>query len=169
MNYFFNREFKPSTLEDFVRDTNDIPNGEGLNVYLFSPIGGNVSLAYMFKDILENYSSDVTLIGCGHLYSAGLIAFLLTDVPKFVLDGTIGMWHRPYIDSRVMTYSGEAVKDAELVATIASEENCTEQIERIIQPTKKELASLNRGDDIFLTTGKLKEMLITQNNQEKGQ
>lgn len=159
MNYLFSDSFRPRALRELTDFLNSCEPKTVQNIYLYGEKGGEVSLAFMFKNLLEKRTTPVNLYGTGYLYSAALIAFMFTDVPRVILEGTVGMWHHPFAEVRVTTKNKKIVPDLEFDIYTKTKSGVIDYMDKLIQPTATEKKLLNEGKDLYLNTERLNKML----------
>ena len=119
----------------------------------------------MIKHLLENHEGNVHLIGCGQLYSAGLMTMMITNVSKDILPDSVGMWHVPYVEGRILTHPFSIAQDAETMFYKKSLEPITNYMENLLKPTKSEKNILDKGRELYIDVDRLRKMLIASKEE----
>lgn len=156
-------EINNDSLERLVKSYNDLKDKEILEIYLNSE-GGDPDFGVAMLDIINENPDRIHLVGYGKLFSAGFDLFLRARCTKDLLRGTLGMAHITSVEmadleinkqadtEQVKAYKGWMIKDKKEKLDI---------YERL-GFSKKELASVKKGNDVYFHFERLLELLKIQ-------
>jgi len=155
-------DFEEDALLEFTRDINEAKEYLRKDVYINSR-GGYVNMIAPMKDMLE--SNKANLIATTNIYSAGFILFFTTKVNREILDGTLGMFHYPFLpmakllpDNRVDTRDSKLM-ELEMKLRIPYEE----YLKELLGITKTKHKALLKGEEMVYETKELRKLLEKSN------
>ena len=161
MIIYLNKHFDDECVEEFINKVNSSENYQDITVYL-SSYGGEVSVTPILRDIIQKY--QMNLIACSEIYSSALDLFLTTNTPRSVLDDSLGMYHKTFMDIKVSTEFKPQELNKSLVSIWKTEPECDKLVRQFLDLSTKQLKRFNKGEDIYLNHKQLRKAL---KNSEK--
>jgi len=161
MIIYLNKHFDDECVEEFINKVNSSENYQDITVYL-SSYGGAVTVTPILRDIIQKY--QMNLIACSEIYSSALDLFLTTNTPRTVLDDSLGMYHKTFMDIKVSTEFKPQELNKSLVKIWTQEPECDKLVRQFLDLTPKQLKRFNKGEDIYLNHKELRKAL---KNSEK--
>lgn len=142
-----------------IKAENETPIGEELIVFFNSP-GGRADSMEVLLDII-NESDKISVVKVySVVYSAGFILTMRCQKYVEILEGCLGMAHRAFFPSVGVKDNLKISKDILEEMKIASK-SAKKLIKDLIKLnifTKKEVKRIKKGDDVFFSTKRLREM-----------
>ena len=120
--------------------------------------GGEVNYCYAIIYALNNVYHEIELVACAGVYSAAFEIFYKFKGKKVILDGCIGMTHRQLLLISLTDNMQTAFREDDCRKK-TSKENSQIIIDEYSKFfTKKELANYKKGNDVYFTYNRMKEI-----------
>lgn len=161
----FNDEITYDSVNDLINDIEEgINSGEEVTVY-FQTVGGDYSSGLVLIDYINQNKNSITLVGYEELSSTGFSVFFRVDCKKKLLEGVFSLVH---LTARsVETRNIKNSKHIDKFFLDESKRNHDAEMVWLKQIGlyDKEIASVKKGEDLFLTDSRLNELLNRQNKK----
>jgi len=159
MKYFLIDETMTTELASRFIDFVNCHQGEKITIYLDSNGGFNVS-AQIFCDIINQSPDDFVMVAANSIRSAAFWLFFSVSCERKVLEGTTGICH--ISGNTVRVGSNGRIPDA--IERFESESlalGVSSEIEfhSALGFTESEMETFKSGGDVFLSEGRLREVL----------
>ena len=152
-------KFEDDTINKLTRAVNTLSSEEKLAIILDST-GGDLHIAEEMEYIISSHSDKITLIASSNLYSAAFLLFFRCKCKRIVLPEALGLLHQP---SRLVNHlENGRIMNFELVPYEESKKSYKKMLDFLIRLglNKKELDKFKKGEDVYLSSQRLMELLI---------
>jgi len=145
---------------NIIKAYNNLPNDEGLNIYINSS-GGDPDFGDSIIDVINNNKEQTTLIAYGKICSAAFDLFYKAKCSKRLLDGVIGMAHlaRVEMENFTVTDSKETIEAGIYKKWWAEDKKKRLKFYEDLGLDRKELQKIKQRGDVYFQYNRLLELL----------
>lgn len=167
MIIYLKDEIRVNLTNKFLHYISKLKEGEPITIYL-NTNGGDIADQELILEVINKYKDNIHLIACGNIYSAGFTIFFKSQCKRSIAKGTTGMAHFVWTEIEV-DQSGKPKTDYGKFVLKTMVDSKKEFIEFLkeLGLNNKEVSEAKKGEEVYFTESRLKELLNKQLDGKK--